>query len=133
MKWTRRFRKKREPEPERASRLGILGLALTLLVIGFAYAYPRLTRPPLVRRDFDGRVVEKFVGLGESQIGSATHPRLVVETANGARFNVAVSDEQYERARVGMRVSRRGGELILSRDEPKLSAPGGEGERMEAR
>jgi hypothetical protein len=120
-------------EPERVSRLGLIGIALTVFAVGFAYAYPRLTRTPLVRRDFDGRVVEKFVTLGESRMGSATFPLLVVEIANGARFNVAVSDEQYERARVGMRVSRHRGELILSWDEPRMGAPPGAGDTMEAR
>lgn len=131
MKWTRRFREKREPEPERASRLGILGLALALFVIGFAYAYPRLTPRP--RRDFDGRIVEKYVALGESRIGSVTRPRLVVESADGRRFTVGVSDEEYERAQVGMWLSRREDELILSRDEPARRAPDGKGGRMEAR
>lgn len=120
-------------EPERVSPLGLAGLLLTLLAIGFAYAYPRLARPPLARRDFDGRVVEKFVALGESRIGSVTLPRLVVETANGARFNVAVNDEQYERARVGMRVTRHGGELRLSWDEPGAGAPRSDGDRIESR
>ena len=118
---------------ERVSWLGLIVLALTLFAIGFVYAYPRLTRPPLARRDFTGQVVEKFVALGESQVGSATFPRLVVETANGARFNVAVSDEQYEQARVGMWASRREGELRLSWEEPETATPRGEGKRVESR
>jgi hypothetical protein len=113
------------------SRLGLLGVAVTLLAIGFAYAYPRLS--PRARPDFDGRVVEKFVALGESRMGSATFPRLVVETAGGARFNVGVNDEQYGRARVGMWLSRRDGELILSWDRPQPGAPRGDGDRMKAR
>lgn len=135
MKWTRRFRKKSPAVrgPERVSRLGLLGLALTLLVFGLIYAYPPLTRPPLARRDFDGRVVEKFVALGESRIGSQTFPRLGVEMAGGGRFNVAVNDEQYERARVGMWVSRRKGELRLSWDAPGPGTPRGDGDRIESR
>jgi hypothetical protein len=135
LKWTRRFREgRRDLVPrERVSRLGFIGVALTVLVVGFVYGYPRLTRPPLAQRDFEGRVVEKFVALGESYTGSRTFPRLGVETANGARFNVAVSDEQYERAQVGMWVSRHRGELILSWDKPEPGTPGGGGTRMEAR
>lgn len=115
------------------SWLGLAGVVFILLVFVLIYAYPRLTRPPIAERDFEGRVVEKFVALGESQIGSKTFPRLVVELANGARFNVAVNDEQYERARVGMRVARRRGELILSWDEPGPGAPRGVGDRVESR
>ncbi|MBV9926555.1 MAG: hypothetical protein JOZ96_16160 [Acidobacteria bacterium] len=135
MKWTRRFRKARAREDgprERAEWGALLALVLVMAALVFVYAYPRLTRPPLAQRDFEGRVVEKFVALGESQIGSRTFPRLGVETANGARFNVAVTDEMYQRARVGMRVSRHRGELILSGDVPELSAPGG-GPKVEAR
>jgi hypothetical protein len=133
LNWTRRFRKSpaAEREPERVSRLGLVMLALTISAVGFAYAYPRLT--PRVRQDFDGRIVDKYVALGESQIGSATLPRLSVETADGFRFNVAVNDEQYERAQIGMWLSRRNRELILSWDKPGPGTPGGKGTRVEAR
>jgi hypothetical protein len=102
LKWTKRFRKRsHDAEPPERVNWGWLLFAVSLLgVIGFAYAYPRLT--PVVRRDFDARVVEKYVAVRESQIGSATLPRLVVETADGRRFTVGVSGEQYEQARVGM-------------------------------
>ncbi len=132
MKWTRRFRKggRGEAADERASPLAVTGLALALSVIGFAYAYPRLT--PRVRRDFDARIVEKYVAVGESEQGSVTRPRLVVETADGRRFTVEVSDEQHGRARVGMWLSRRDGELRLSPGGPGRAAAGG-GTRFEAR
>jgi hypothetical protein len=133
LKWTKRFRKRHSDEraPERVSQLGLVMLALTLFAIGFAYAYPRLT--PYVRRDFDARVVDKYVAFRESLIGSATLPRLVVETADGRRFNVAVNDEQYERAQVGMWLSRRDSELILSWDKPGPGPPSGNGNRVESR
>ena len=131
MKWTRRFRKGYEPEPERVSWLGITGLALAIFVMGFVYAYPRLNAR--VRPDFDARIVEKFIGVGESWQGSVTFPRLVVETADGRRFNVKVTDEIYEQARVGMWLSRRNSELRLSLSEPGRDAPDGDGTRFEAR
>jgi hypothetical protein len=133
LKWTKRFRKRsHDAEPPERVNWGWLLFAVSLLgVIGFAYAYPRLT--PVVRRDFDARVVEKYVAVRESQIGSATLPRLVVETADGRRFTVGVSGEQYEQARVGMWLSRRDGELRLSREAPGTgSHDGGEGPRFEA-
>lgn len=119
MKWTKRFRKTHPAarDPERVSRLGLVMFVLTLFAVGFVYAYPRLTTR--VRPDFDGRVVEKFVALHESQTGSGTLPRLVVETADGHRFNVAVTDEQYARAQVGMRLSRRDSELIFTSSPDK--------------
>lgn len=100
--------------PERVSWPGLLLVSLVLFAMGFVYAYPRLRRPPLVERDFVGRVVDKSLTLRESEIGTSAHPRLLVEDGRGARFGVSVTAEQYERARAGMWVRRSGGEMELS-------------------
>ena len=121
MKWARRFRRAGRGEDyagERVSWLGLLVLALVVFAIGFVYAYPRLKGPPLVRQDFVGKVVDKYLTLRESEIGTAGHMMLLVEGSDGRRFRVAVGGEQYERARVGMWVRRSGGVVELSWDEP---------------
>lgn len=122
MKLLRRFRRTGRGEDyadyarERVSPVGLAGLVLALLALGFVYAYPRLKGPPLVRRDFVGKVMDKSLTLRESQIGTAPLAGLTVEDDGGRRFNVAVTAEQYERARVGMRVRRSGGLIELSWD-----------------
>lgn len=121
MKWLRRFRwagRGEEDASERVSWLGLFVLALVVFAIGFVYAYPRLKGPPLIRQDFVGKVVDKYLTLRESEIGTAGHMMLLVEGSDGRRFKVAVSGEQYERARVGMWARRSGGVVELSRDEP---------------
>ena len=128
MKWARRFRHAGRGEDhagERVSWLGLFVLTLVVFAIGFVYAYPRLKGPPLIRQDFVGRVVDKYLTLRESEIGTAGHMTLLVEGRDGRRFKVAVTGEQYGRARVGMWAKRSGGVVELSWDEP---APGARSE-----
>jgi hypothetical protein len=115
------------------SWLGLLGLAACLAALGFLYAYPRLREPPLVKRDFVGRVLDKSLTLGESQTGTTHRTRLLVKAADGRQFEVAVTPEQYEGARAGMWVARTGGEVRLSWDEPGPARGGGGGNTVEAR
>jgi hypothetical protein len=136
LKWTKRFRKTRRADDdtrERVSRLGLLGMILLLVGAGLVFAYPYLKKPPLIERDFVGRVVEKFLATGETYRGTVGGLRLLVEDQHGMRFRVAVSDEQYEQAQVGMWVTRRAGVVALSWDEPRPGTPGADGDRIEAR
>ena len=115
------------------SWLGLLAVVLMLAGLGFLYAYPRLSGTPLVKRDFVGRVVDKSLTLYESQMGTSHRPRLLVRAADGRQFQVAITPEQYEVAQIGMWVTRTGGEIKLSWDEPEPARPGGEGNRVESR
>ena len=137
MKWTKRFRETRRADVPR-ERVNWLGFVLLLLVsagLFYVVSYPYLKKPPLVERDFTGRVADKFLTRAESDRGSRPVMRLLVEERNGKRGRVGVTGEFYERARVGMWVTRRRGELRLHFNEPEPGpAPhGGEGARVEAR
>ena len=136
MKWARRFRKAGRGGSlpgERVSWLGLFVIVLVMFGIGFLYAYPRLREPPLVRRDFVGRVVDKSLTLHESQIGTSGSLALLVEGRDGKRFKVAVTDEVYGRARVGMWVSRRAGAVEVSWGEPEPVPTREEGGKVEGR
>ncbi|HEX6184060.1 MAG TPA: hypothetical protein VFZ44_09295 [Pyrinomonadaceae bacterium] len=136
MEWWTRQRKRRpggDYRQERVSWLGLLIIALVMFAIGFAYAYPRLKGPPLIRQDFVGRVVDKSLTLRESEIGTAGSMSLLVEDRDGRRFKVAVNGEQYERARVGMWATRKGGVVELSSDEPAAGAVRGDTDKIEGR
>lgn len=125
MKWTRRFRKTRLRDlssRERVDWAFLIPVVLLLALMFGAVAYAYLKGPPFVERDFTGRVVDKWLTIGESQTGSRPSMRLLVEGRDGRRFAVGVTGEFYERARVGMWVSRRAGELKLSWDEPEEGA-----------
>ncbi len=135
LKWSTRLREapRGGDGRERVSWLGLLGTVALLAGAAFLYAYPRLREPPLVRRDFVGRVVDRYLTLGESQIGTRGSLTLLVEDGAGRRFRVAVTDEVYERARVGMWVRRRGGVVEVSWEEPAAEAPPARGVRVEGR
>ena len=105
-------------------------MALAAFLLG-GYLY--FKRPPVVLRDFDAKVVDKSLTTSESLTGSTHVTRLLVEDREGRRFWVGVDAEFYERARVGMWLSRRRGELKLSWEEPAPGPPGAEGARVEAR
>jgi hypothetical protein len=135
LKWTKRFRETRRGAGsylrERVDWIGLVALAVFIFAVWAAFVHPLLNEPPAVERDFVGRVVDKSLTIRESQDkGSRPSMRLLVEDREGRRFRVGVTGEFYERARVGMWVSRRVGELKLHSNEP---APGGDAARVEAR
>ena len=115
------------------SLLGLLAIAPVIFAVGYAFAYPYLKEPPFVRRDYVGRVADKYRSLRESQTGTRVGPTLLVEGRDGGRFKVGVTEDFYERARVGMWVTRRAGELELSRDEPEPGPAAAESGQAEGR
>lgn len=78
----------------------------------FAF-YHRYTQTGVYRGEYEGRVLDKWVNVVESQLGSGPQWRMLVESDGGERFEVAVSGGTYERARPGMRIRRAGGEVEL--------------------
>jgi hypothetical protein len=63
--------------------------------------------------DFDGRIVDRLADYTESLQGSVPRFRLSVETDDGKRFIVKVDQSLYESAKVGMRIKRRAGQIVL--------------------
>jgi hypothetical protein len=128
LRWRKRFRKADVGEgdsPERASWGGFALLLLLLAGLGYVFSLPYRKEPPLVRSDFVGRIVDKSVTLRETDIGTLPIRRLLVETADGGRFQITVTGDFYGRAGVGMWVERSAGELKLSWDEPRKGPPRG--------
>lgn len=70
-------------------------------------------RPP----EYEGKVVDKWAGYNHTDEGSFPYFRLSVEISNGKKLTVAVDQETYERAKVGMwiRKNRDGIELMTQR------------------
>ena len=68
--------------------------------------------------DFDGRIVDRWADYAESTSrGSQPYFRLSVEGDNGKRFSVKVDPSVYESAKVGMRIKRRAGQIVLIETE----------------
>jgi len=69
--------------------------------------------------DFDGTVVDRLADYTESLQGSLPRFRLSVEADDGKRFIVKVDPSVYESAKVGMRIKRRAGQIVLIDTEGK--------------
>jgi hypothetical protein len=55
---------------------------------------------------FEGRIVDKWAGIAESQEGSSPYYRVVVEVEGQNRYTVPVNYDLYQQAQVGMRLRR---------------------------
>lgn len=64
--------------------------------------------------DFDGRIVDRWAGYDESSTrGSRPYFRLTVAGDDDKQFTVRVDPSVYESAKVGMRIKRRAGQIVL--------------------
>ena len=64
-------------------------------------------------------MVDKWANYGHSEEGSRPYFRLVVEGENKVRYEVSVSADIYERAKVGMRVKKTDKGVELMADESR--------------
>ncbi len=71
--------------------------------------------------DFDGRIIDRWADYTESEYGSEARFRLSVEADDGKHFTVKVGPSMYESAKVGMRVQRRAGQIVLIETAGKSS------------
>ena len=53
------------------------------------------------RNEYEGRVMDKWVGYHESQQGTRISRHLLIKSKNNEVFQVSVSPELYEQAKVG--------------------------------
>lgn len=68
---------------------------------------------PSANNDYEGVIVDRWADYAESQYGARPRLALVVESAGGKRFTVAVDPNVYESARVGMKIKSRSGQVVL--------------------
>ena len=77
-------------------------LVAALLISIIALAWQRIQKPAVA--EYDGQIVDRWVGFTESDSGSRAYRQLLVEDDGGKRITVFVDDEIYRRAQVGMRI-----------------------------
>src|SRR5688572_15153350 len=92
---------------------GLLIVALFAALLLIVYKSKQAVRPA----EYEGRIVEKWAGYNHSELGSFPYFRLMVETDNGQKLTVAVDQENYERAKVGMRIKKTQKGIEFSRIE----------------
>jgi hypothetical protein len=84
-------------------------LAGVIGVLFFAYQVKRQMRPP----EYEGKIIDKWAGYSHSEEGSVPYFRLLVKTPDGQRSTVAVDQETYDRATVGMWIRKTKKEIDL--------------------
>lgn len=93
--------------PSPGGTLSIVAVSALLL---FAYYY---TNGRGIPADYEGKIVDRWADYVETDEGSRPRFRLLVEESDGKRFPVRVEAIIYESARVGMRIKRRSGQVVL--------------------
>ncbi len=87
---------------ELGARLAVLTALLGALFFFAFYHMYTMTGPH--RRTYEGRVIDKWQTVHESELGSRVGRGVLVEADGGDRFQVPLGGEAYERAQPGMRI-----------------------------
>jgi hypothetical protein len=66
----------------------------------------RMASTGLYRRSYEGRILNKSATFRERQIGSAVRFLLLVQGNDGDQIEVAVDQDLYERAQIGMWIKK---------------------------
>ncbi|HZH32773.1 MAG TPA: hypothetical protein VEY11_18545 [Pyrinomonadaceae bacterium] len=130
----RRYRLTSERIAERILKLRsaatTLAFTLVLVLIPFALlsrtCYQQYTLTGDYAREYEGKILDKSQTITESHTGSGVRRRLLLEGRDGARFEVAIGAETYERARKGMWIRKTSAGVELSWPTPataESSAP----------
>lgn len=98
-------------------------LVFFAVLMGGLYRYRSSPAGPF-RREYEGKIVEKWARYAESEQGSKPLFRLLVEDNNKVRFTVAVTPDVYERAEIGMRIKKSESGIELLADGSKVISVG---------
>ena len=86
------------------------GLVLALAVVTFTLltstCYQQYTLTGPYAREYEGKILDKSQTITESHRGSGVRRRLLIEGRDGEKFEVAIGEENYERARKGMWIKK---------------------------
>lgn len=122
-----KFKRGRKKNPENSEpagrnyRVTILSAAkiCVLLALFSIVAWKFCNRPSTLATDYEGVIVDRWVGYSETELGSRPYFRLLIEDDNRGRITVSIDADSYHRAQVGMRVSRRKGKVELGNQQTK--------------
>jgi hypothetical protein len=100
------------------ARTIVLGLLILMLLVGVLLLVYR-AKSSLNPIEYEGRIVDKWAGYNHSDEGSFPYFRLLLETDKGQKLTVAVDREDYERAKIGMRIKKTRQGIELTHIEPE--------------
>ncbi len=84
--------------------IGALVVAVVIvLLVGF---YQRMKSEGAYRNEYAGRVMDKWLTYHETELGTRLSRHLLIKSKNGEVFQVIVSPEPYEQAKIGAWVNK---------------------------
>lgn len=93
---------------------GLLIVTLFAGLLAFVYKAGHKVNPP----EYEGKIVDKWAGYSNTDEGSFPYFRLAIETDGQQKLTVAIDRDNYERAKVGMRIRKTSVGIELTWDEP---------------
>lgn len=98
----------------------IIGCVLVSeVLIGFVVSLNQCMKSQgAYRQEYSGRVMNKWVTYHESLLGTRVSRHLLIESKNGEEFQVSVSPELYEQAKVDAWVTKDKREIKFLAAEP---------------
>lgn len=91
----------------------IVGAILVIVFAVFLFVAWQKWTTPSQPADYEGKIVDRWVDIGGKAQGYRPQPLLVIESDEGARFTVKVDPNVYESAKVGIRIKRKSGQIVL--------------------
>ncbi len=105
-------------DPGLRQKLSIIitcALVSALVIVLLVSFSRRMKSQGAYRNEYAGRVLDKWVTYHESELGTRVSRHLLIKSKNGEVFQVSVSPELYEQAKVDMWVIKdRNGVKVLA-------------------
>ncbi len=104
-------------------------IAIVVIAVAFNSCHQQYTLTGPYVAEYEGKVLDKWQTITESQTGSRVRRRLLIEGRNGERFEVAIGAETYEQARKGMWIKKTEAGVELSWPMEPAGSPAAETQR----
>jgi hypothetical protein len=91
------------PSPALRQKITIIlicALVAALVIVLLVSFYQRMKSEGAYRHEYAGRVIDKWVTYQETESGTRVSGHLLIRSKNGDVFQVIVSPESYEQAKV---------------------------------
>jgi hypothetical protein len=97
----------------------VAGALVSALAIGVVVNYyQRMRSQGAYRSEYEGRVVNKWVTYHETEFGTRISRHLLIKSKNGEVFQVSVSPDLYEQAKVDQWVIKDKNGIQILASEP---------------
>ena len=87
-----------------------IGLVLILFLLsGFWY----LHSSKQIQTEFSGKIVDKWISSVETDEGTKSFKKILIENKDGGRFTISPPENVYQKTKVGDSIEKKAGEIIV--------------------